>query len=550
MDGDLLRIHPSDNVAVALRTLRRGRTVRVDSIRILAEATIPAKHKIALAPLAEGDAAVMYGTVVGRATADISQGGLLSTQNLVHDTATYNVEGGPYVWDPPDVSRWLDKSFMGYHRSDGQVGTANRWLVIPLVFCENRNVDVLRSAFEEELGYAVPSAYRDQVRALRLLLEQGASADDLRQARLEQGSSTTGPPRLLSNVDGIHFLTHEGGCGGTRQDARALCGLFAGYLCHPNVAGATVLSLGCENSQLDILHEEIHCRNPTFDKPLLSFRQQDYPSADTMLTHAVAATFASMVEANQHERYPALLANLTLGLECGGSDGFSGISANPAIGQCADLLVVLGGKAILAEFPELCGVEQWLIDRCRDPACAERFAKLMESYSSMAAAVGSGFDMNPSPGNIRDGLLTDAMKSAGAARKGGTSPVTDVLNYPEYATQPGLNLLCTPGGDVESTTALAGAGAQIILFSTGLGTPTGNPAASVIKISSNTPLATRMPDIIDYDAGAIVTGAATVDAVGADLLDSVIRVANGSLRTKADLLRQYDFIPWKRGVSL
>ena len=550
MDAPVLQIHRRDNVAVALRTLRRGQTVVVRAQSVVAETDIPAKHKLALAPLSAGDTVIMYGTVVGRATSDIPVGGLLTTQNLVHDTSAYAVGSCAYSWGPPDISPWCGATFMGYHRSDGQIGTSNRWLVIPLVFCENRNVNALRSALEKELGYAISSVYRDQVRALRKLYEGGASSEELRRFRATCDASGTGLPRSLQNLDGIHFLTHEGGCGGTRQDARTLCGLFAGYLHHPNVAGATVLSLGCENAQLDILTEEIQHRNPGFCKPLLTYRQQDYATAHTMLTRAVTETFAAMVDANNCERRPAPLSSLTVGLECGGSDGFSGISANPAIGHCADLVVALGGKAILAEFPELCGVEQWLIDRCRDPHNAVRFAGLMESYGSMAVSVGSDLSMNPSPGNIRDGLLTDAMKSAGAALKGGTSPVTAVMDYPEYATAPGLNLLCTPGGDVESTTALAGAGAQVILFSTGLGTPTGNPVSSVIKISSNSELAARMPDIIDFDAGSILGGEARVGDVGANLLDTIVDVASGRTQTKADLLRQYDFIPWKRGVSL
>jgi len=175
---------------------------------------------------------------------------------------------------------------------------------------------------------------------------------------------------------------------------------------------------------------------------------------------------------------------------------------------------------------------------------------LMKSYSEAAVAVGSGFDMNPSPGNIKDGLITDAMKSAGAAKKGGTSPIVDVLDYVEYATEPGLNLLCTPGNDVESTTALAGSGANIILFTTGLGTPTGNPIAPVVKISSNSTIAKRMPDIIDLDAGPVITGTKTIKEMGEELLEFIIAVASGKVKTKAQMLGQDDFIPWKRGISL
>ena len=214
------------------------------------------------------------------------------------------------------------------------------------------------------------------------------------------------------------------------------------------------------------------------------------------------------------------------------------------------MLAALGGRSILSEFPELCGVEQELIDRSVRKEVADRFIQLMRDYAARAKAVRSGFDMNPSPGNIRDGLVTDAMKSAGAARKGGTSPVSAVLDYPEYSTQPGLNLQCTPGNDVECVTAQVGAGANVVLFTTGLGTPTGNPIAPVVKISTNSDLARRMGDIIDIDTGSIVSGEKTVEQVGESILELVVRVASGEVRTKAESLGQDDFIPWKRGVSL
>jgi altronate hydrolase len=352
------------------------------------------------------------------------------------------------------------------------------------------------------------------------------------------------------NIDGVRFLFHQGGCGGTRQDARSLCGLLAGYIQHPNVAGATVLSLGCQNAEISILHEEIRKREPQATKPVLIFDQQALGLETNMLGRAIDQTFTALEQANTARRSPAPLTGLTVGLKCGGSDGFSGISANPALGHVSDMLAALGGKSILSEFPELCGAEQGLIDRSVSQPVADRFAELMAAYAARAKAVHSGFEMNPSPGNIRDGLITDAMKSAGAARKGGTSPIVDVLDYPEVATTPGLSLLCTPGNDVECVTAQVGAGANIVLFTTGMGTPTGNAIAPVLKVATNTQMATRMADIIDIDTGSIITGASTVEQVANDMLDVVIDVASGRRYTKAELNGQYDFIPWKRGISL
>src|ERR1700719_1620241 len=269
-----------------------------------------------------------------------------------------------------------------------------------------------------------------------------------------------------------------------------------------------------------------------------------------MLSAAIREMFLGLTAADKAQRRPAPLSQLTLGLKCGGSDGFSGLSANPAIGHTADLVAALGGVGILAEFPELCGVEQELINRCVQKDVADRFVALMRDYAARATAVRSGFEMNPSPGNIRDGLITDAMKSAGAAKKGGTSPVTAVLDYPEYSTAPGLNLQCTPGNDVECVTAQVGAGANIVLFTTGLGTPTGNPIAPVVKLSTNSELAERMPDIIDIDAGDIISGQKTIEEMGGEVLDRIIQFASGEIKTKAELLGQNDFIPWKRGISL
>jgi altronate hydrolase len=239
-----------------------------------------------------------------------------------------------------------------------------------------------------------------------------------------------------------------------------------------------------------------------------------------------------------------------VGVKCGGSDGFSGISANPAVGYCSDLLVGLGAKVLLAEFPELCGVEQELIDRATSEDKARKFIRLMKEYSDEAERAGSGFHMNPSPGNIRDGLITDAIKSAGAAKKGGSSPVVDVLDYTEKATRPGLSLVCTPGNDVEATTGKAASGANLILFTTGLGTPTGNPVCPTIKVATNSQLARRMADIIDIDCGPVIEGEISISEMGEQILEYVIRAASGEVIPKAVLLNQDDFIPWKRGVSL
>jgi altronate hydrolase len=545
----VLKLDRRDNVLIALTDLRANEEVVAGSETYTLATNVPAKHKFALRDFAPGDQIIMYGVMVGKAVLPIRKGEVITTRNIRHEASEFHEKTESYSWHAPDVSKWKQRKFLGYRRSDGQVGTRNHWLVVPLVFCENRNIDVLRKAFEEGLGYAPPQVYREQVADLARLYREGR----LDAIKSYQQTGEDGRPHssgLFENIDGVKFLTHERGCGGTREDARNLCGLIAGYLHHPNVVGATVLSLGCQHSQADILREEIAKRDPQFSKPLIVLEQQRSASERAMLSQAIRETFLGLVDANRMQREPAPLSELCVGLKCGGSDGFSGLSANPAIGHVSDLLAELGGTTILAEFPELCGVEQALINRATTPKVAERFIELMRDYAARAKAVRAGFEMNPSPGNIKDGLITDAMKSAGAARKGGDSPVTGVLDYPEYATEPGLNLLCTPGSDVEAVTAQVGAGANVVLFTTGLGTPTGNPIAPVIKISTNSQLAQRMSDAIDIDTGAIIAGGESVEEAGERILELVIKTASGEQKTKAELLGQDDFIPWKRGVSL
>lgn len=547
MSKKILQINKKDNVLVALQDLRKGETVQFEGVDYVLQEDIPAKHKFYMNDMNTGEEVFMYGVLVGKVQQLVLKGMRMSTDNLKHAAEPYFFRPYHYEWHAPDVSKFEGRTFNGYHRSDGRVGTANYWLFIPTVFCENRNLDVIREALHNELGYAVTDKYK---RKAKLLKELYLGGKDIAAADLEVVESDVHTSRIFPNVDGIKFLNHQGGCGGIRQDAAVLGKLLAAYADHPNVAGVTVLSLGCQNLQVQDFKKDLYERNPHFDKPLFIFEQQQSQSEDWLITEAIRQTFMGLTEANKLERKPAPLSKLNLGVKCGGSDGFSGISANPAVGYCSDLLVALGGTVLLAEFPELCGAEQDLIDRTKDEAAAKKFMHLMKSYSDSAERVGSGFHMNPSPGNIKDGLITDAIKSNGAAKKGGTSPVEDVLDYTEPAVKPGLNLVCTPGNDVEATTGKAASGATLILFTTGLGTPTGNPVCPVIKVATNSSLAQRMSDIIDIDTGGVISGEKSLAQMGEEILEYCIKAASGEVIPKAVLLNQDDFIPWKRGVSL
>jgi len=541
-----IKVSESDNLLVALQNLTTGETIETKGGGITIRNPVSAKHKIAATDIGIGEKAFMYGVLVGEATRPIFKGERITTDNLIHRSSEYHNNQKRENWKAPITPNWEQKSFLGYQRTDGKVGTANYWLVVPMVFCENGNVEVLRRSMTKALGFDQRSQYENFADELAKAYQQG---DSPAAVQLPQ-ENTNRPSPIFPNIDGVKFLTHGLGCGETRGVSHELCGLLAGYACNPNVAGITILSLGCQHAQVSIMEEEISKRCANFDKPFLVFEQQKYPSEREMLEKAIRQTFENLAEINKTGRTAAPLSKLCLGMECGASDGFSGISANPCIGQVADLTVGLGGRVILSEFPELCGVEQEIVNRCESREIGDRFIEIMRNYEERVKEAGSGFHMNPSPGNVKDGLITDAIKSAGAARKGGTSPVVDVFDYPGWVKKDGLSLLCTAGNDVESTTAMAGAGANLILFSTGLGTPTGNPISPVIKIASNSPTAKSFKEYIDFDTGSIIDGSESVESLGEKLLDEVIAYASGIKKTKADLQGRDDFLPWKRGMSL
>ncbi|MPS74477.1 MAG: altronate dehydratase [Chryseobacterium sp.] len=533
----VLKVNPKDNIIVALTDLPAGEIVHLDGADYTVLKDTKAKHKFAAEDFVVGDHIIMYGVIVGKANQPIQKGEVITTENVKHESEEVFKKTGDLSWTPPNIDKWKDKTFNGYHRSDGQVGTKNVWLFFPLVFCENKNIEKLKDIFENELLPKKEVSYKN---FLRSLIEEKSVEEVEDQSRNEN---------LLDNIE-VKFINHQGGCGGIRQDSELLAKLLAGYVNNPNVAGATVLSLGCQNLQVDIFQNALKEISPNSDKEILIFEQQKIGTTDKMFQMVIKDSFEAIKRANKIERKPAPVSKLSIGLECGGSDGFSGISANPALGIVSDIFAALGGKTILAEFPELCGVEQELMNRCVDEEKADKFLSLMKAFEKSVVDAGSGFDMNPSPGNIKDGLITDAMKSAGASKKGGTAPIVDVLDYGEYISKPGLNLLNTPGNDAECTTGLVGAGATVVLFTTGLGNPMGNPIAPVVKISSNTALINRMSDIIDVNAGTVITGEKSIQEVGEEIVDYIIELASGNVETKADQLKQDVFIPWKRGVSL
>ncbi|RYF19073.1 MAG: altronate dehydratase, partial [Flavobacteriales bacterium] len=375
MSAKVLKIDVKDNVLVALSDLPQGTEVDFEGSQYALLEDIPAKHKFFMNDMSAGEEIFMYGVLVGKVQFPVKTGSRMTVENTKHAADPYQYRKTNFQWQAPDVSQFIGKTFQGYHRENGEVGTANYWLFIPTVFCENRNLDIIKEALYKELGYAVDDKYKNYTHALLEAYQQG---EDLQAIDLQPNPTNLNRP--FANVDGIKFLNHSGGCGGTRQDANTLSNLLAAYANHPNVAGVTVLSLGCEHLQAKQFKDDLLAINPNFKKPLILLGQQQSVSEEELIKQTIRETFLGLVEINKIERKPAPLSKLCVGVKCGGSDGFSGISANPAVGHCADLLVALGAKVLSAEFPELCGVEQELIDRMNDEATAKKFIRLMSEY--------------------------------------------------------------------------------------------------------------------------------------------------------------------------
>jgi len=306
MKHQVLKVHPDDNVLVALQNLSKGQEVKFNGSSYTLQTDVEAKHKFTTQSLHEGDPVIMYGVLVGKAIEKIEAGSKISTSNLKHATNDYSLSANRKTnWHVPDESKWKGKTFMGYHRSDGSVGTANYWLIVPLVFCENRNVNVMREALLEELGYARLKKYNQFSKKLVDLYKSGATAEKILAAEFKKEDELQSYNPLFKNVDGVKFLNHEGGCGETRQDSQALCALLAGYITHPNVAGATVLSLGCQNAQIPLLQEEIKKKSPNFDKPVYYLEQQKVGLETDMIAAALKQTFTGLMIADQCKREPA-----------------------------------------------------------------------------------------------------------------------------------------------------------------------------------------------------------------------------------------------------
>ncbi len=497
-----LQLHPGDNVAIARVALSALQPVRLSGAEIVLKNDVPFGHKLALKPIAAGASVLRYGQVIGHASRDIAAGEHIHTHNLEFEEIVFDYEFP--VGDRPAVPvRGTVPSFQGYLREDGRVGTRNYIAVVAASNCAAHTAELIAASY---------------------------ALEDL-------------PP----GVDGVVAFPHGEGCGHSiGPDTDQLQRTLGGVLDHPNVSSAIILGLGCEVNQIDhYLGPDAEARRDR----LVGMTVQG--SGGTSGTVAAARREISrlMDRAAAERRTETPASKIVLGLNCGGSDSFSGITANPALGLCSDLLAEIGATAVLAETPEIVGAEHLLVRRARNRAVGEKLLLMIANYKRYLSRFGGSFDDNPSPGNKEGGLTNILEKSLGAAAKAGTSPLNEVVDYAERVRGPGFVFMNTPGYDPVSLSGLAAGGANLIAFTTGRGSAIGFPTIPVIKIATNTPMYRRMRDNMDIDAGRMADGLADVESVGREIFDMVLRVASGE-RTCAERLGHKEFVPWRIGPVL
>ena len=489
-----IRIHPDDNVAVALEDLRKGETLTLDTVSVTAIEDIARGHKIALRDIKEGEPVVKYGNPIGLAKADIPAGAWAHVHNVrtgLSESADYTYDHK--VYDKPNVS---PRTFMGYCREDGRAAVRNELWIIPTVGCVNSV-------------------------AARMVQEN---------QHLVKGS-----------IDGLYTFAHPYGCSQMGDDHAQTRKLLAALCRHPNAGGVLVLSLGCENLTHEQFAEELGEWDDRRVKFLTCQQVEDEFEAGAKLLEELAE-YASQFK---REELPA--SELVVGMKCGGSDGLSGITANPTVGRFSDRLTALGGTTVLTEVPEMFGAENILFSRCESEEVFDKAVKMVNSFKDYFVSHGQVVYENPSPGNKAGGITTLEDKSCGCVQKGGSAQIVDVLEYAEPVTKKGLNLLSGPGNDLVSATDLTAAGAHIILFTTGRGTPFGAPAPTV-KISTNTPLYEKKGNWIDFNAGTVAQGE-NLDHAGDRLLDFVLEIASGR-KTRAEERGAREIAIFKDGVTL
>ncbi len=490
-----LRIHGDDNVAVALQDLDAGSRIDVGARRILLRDAVGKGHKFALHDIAAGQPVLKYGFVIGKASADIAAGDHVHSHNMA--TALSGAED--YVYEPvpavPADTSDNAATFMGYRRADGRVGIRNEIWVLCTVGCVARTAERL---------------------------------------------ARTANDRFAGRIDGVHALTHPLGCSQLGDDLDHTRSLLAALAMHPNAGGVLIVGLGCENNQLSALLKEV-------DRPAerLKYFAAQMVEDETETGMEALEELVAVIEKDARES--CSVRDLTIGVKCGGSDAFSGLTANPLVGRISDRVASAGGRSIMTEIPEVFGAERLLMARARDEAVFHGVVDIVNDFKNYFLSHNQPVFENPSPGNKAGGITTLEEKSLGAVQKGGQSPLNGVLRYGQRVSEHGLTLLEAPGNDAVSSTALTAAGAVIILFTTGRGTPLGFPAPT-LKIATNSTLAAKKPHWIDFDAGRVLSGKTMNDAAD-DLMDLILKTASGQL-TCNEKNDEREIAIWKNGVTL
>lgn len=490
-----IKIHPLDSVAVAVEHLKQGEIITVDDVQITLLNDIPAGHKFALKDIPQNENIIKYAYPIGHAKYDIKKGEHIHTHNTksnLSDLLEYE-----YTANFKEVEKTKPRTFMGYKRPDGKVGIRNEIWIIPTVGCVNSIVREIEARSQE---------YK------------------------------------TDNIDGIYSYNHPYGCSQLGCDMNMTLKYLSGLIKHPNAAAVLVVGLGCENGNI----EEIKKVLGDFDENRVKFLvSQEYEDEITKGVETVK-NLAKYADTYQREVCPA--SDLVIGLKCGGSDGFSGITANPLLGSLSDKIIGMGGSAILTEVPEMFGAETILMNRCRTEAEFSKTVDLINNFKKYFMRYGEKVDENPSPGNKEGGITTLEDKALGCTQKCGTAPVEDVLSYGDCVKKKGLSLLQAPGNDLVAANALAVSGAQLILFTTGRGTPFGCPVPTA-KISSNSVLANKKKTWIDFNAGVLLENK-TMPEVTDEFLDYVLKLASGEVKAKAEFLDKHELAIFKDGVTL
>jgi altronate hydrolase len=497
-ENSAIHLHATDNIAVARVPLSPGQELKVDGLSIILRDSVPAGHKLALQHIAAGESIIRYGQVMGRAREPIEPGQHVHVHNVGFEEITFAYEF-PATEAPLRTSVADMPTFLGYPREDGRVGTRNYIAVVAASNCAAHTAELIAESYEGD--------------------------------------------KLPPNVDGVVAFPHGEGCGHSiGPDTDQLRRVLAGVLDHPNVAGAIILGLGCETNQITHYLGD----NAPKSGRLAGLTLQNSGGTRGAI-EAARREIANMLERTAAEkRVESPASKIVLGLNCGGSDSFSGITANPALGVTSDLLAAIGAAAVLAETTEIFGAEHLLVRRARNRAVAEKLLSFVTGYKAYLNRFGGSFDDNPSPGNKEGGLTNILEKSLGAVAKAGTSPLNDAVDYGERISAPGFVFMNTPGYDPVSLTGLAAGGCNVIAFTTGRGSAIGFPTVPVVKIASNSHTYRRMQDNMDLNAGRIADGEATVAQVGREIFDMILRVASGEI-TCSERLGHKEFVPWRIG---